>query len=173
MTIKETRIRAGLSRADMSKLLEIPHRTIEDWEYEKRNPPVWVEKMILETLNGISLEKQKLNMFNALKEEYPQYGFYVDENYLAFTFNCICAIYNNRSVLICNYNDPMWESRINDFFQAVKSYEEKDEMYNKVNFALEEMVDISLEEKNIQSYLEQIIINDKKQKWGKCIESEL
>ena len=39
--IKEKRIAAGLSRAEMARRFEIPIRTLEDWETEKRTPPVW------------------------------------------------------------------------------------------------------------------------------------
>jgi DNA-binding transcriptional regulator YiaG len=53
MTIKETRVSAGLSRAEMSRQFEIPVRTLEDWENGKRTPPVWAEKLILEKLESI------------------------------------------------------------------------------------------------------------------------
>lgn len=50
MTIKEARLVAGLSRAEMSRRFEIPLRTIEEWEAERRTPPKYVEKLIIEKL---------------------------------------------------------------------------------------------------------------------------
>lgn len=40
----------------MSDLLEIPKRTIEDWETGKRNPPAYVEKLIIRELERIATE---------------------------------------------------------------------------------------------------------------------
>lgn len=37
----------------MSKLFEIPTRTIENWESGTRKPPVYVEKLIIEKLMQI------------------------------------------------------------------------------------------------------------------------
>jgi DNA-binding XRE family transcriptional regulator len=48
--IKEARLRAGLSRADMSKQFDIPARTLEDWESGRRKPPAYVEKLIVDKL---------------------------------------------------------------------------------------------------------------------------
>jgi DNA-binding transcriptional regulator YiaG len=54
MSIKEARIEAGLSRAEMSRRFEIPIRTLEDWDAGKSNPPAWAERLILEKLDRIS-----------------------------------------------------------------------------------------------------------------------
>lgn len=43
----------------MSDLLEIPKRTIEDWETGKRNPPAYVEKLIIRELERIAEENNK------------------------------------------------------------------------------------------------------------------
>ena len=45
-TIKELRTSTGLSQAKFAKLLEIPTRTIEDWESDRHNPPDYVIKLI-------------------------------------------------------------------------------------------------------------------------------
>ncbi|MCD7774942.1 MAG: helix-turn-helix domain-containing protein [Clostridiales bacterium] len=50
MTIKEARTAAGLTRQEMSEMLVIPKRTIEDWEWGKRTPPPYVEKLVIEKL---------------------------------------------------------------------------------------------------------------------------
>lgn len=57
MTIKEAREQAGLSRAEMSRLFEIPIRTLEEWDAGRRTPPPYVEKLIIEKLQSISEER--------------------------------------------------------------------------------------------------------------------
>lgn len=53
--LKEARQAAGLSQAKMSKLFEIPKRTIESWESGERKPPVYVEKLIIEKLQQMKM----------------------------------------------------------------------------------------------------------------------
>ena len=57
MSIKEAREQAGLSRAEMSRLFEIPVRTLEEWDAGRRTPPPYVEKLIIEKLQTISKER--------------------------------------------------------------------------------------------------------------------
>ena len=45
-TIKELRTATGLSQAKFAKLLDIPTRTIEDWESKRHKPPYYVVKLI-------------------------------------------------------------------------------------------------------------------------------
>ena len=40
----------------MSELLEIPKRTIEDWEAGKRKPPAYVERLVIRELERIAKE---------------------------------------------------------------------------------------------------------------------
>lgn len=54
MTIKEAREQAGLSRAEMSRIFDIPIRTLEEWDAGRRTPPPYVEKLIVEKLQTIS-----------------------------------------------------------------------------------------------------------------------
>lgn len=54
MNIKEARLNAGLTQARMSELLEIPKRTIGDWETGQRTPPIYVEKLIVRELERIA-----------------------------------------------------------------------------------------------------------------------
>ena len=56
MTIKEARLSAGLTQAKMSEVFEIPKRTIENWETGKRNPPAYVEKLVIRELERIATE---------------------------------------------------------------------------------------------------------------------
>ena len=46
MTIKELRTASGLSQAKFARLLDIPTRTIEDWESDRHSPPKYVIKLI-------------------------------------------------------------------------------------------------------------------------------
>ena len=55
--IKKARMEIGLSRAAMSRLFEIPIRTLEDWESGKNIPAHWAEKLILEKLDRIASGK--------------------------------------------------------------------------------------------------------------------
>ena len=59
MTIKEARLNAGLTQAQMSELLEIPKRTIGDWETGTRKPPAYVEKLIIRELERIAENNNK------------------------------------------------------------------------------------------------------------------
>lgn len=59
MTIKEARLAAGLTQQQMSDLLEIPKRTIEEWERGSRNPPSYVEKLIVEKLKSLVIIQEE------------------------------------------------------------------------------------------------------------------
>lgn len=59
MTIKAAREAAGLTQAEMSKLLGIPRRTVESWDMGERKPPAYVEALIVEKLRRIAAEKGK------------------------------------------------------------------------------------------------------------------
>lgn len=56
---KEARERAGISKAEMSRRLEIPIRTIEDWEAERRKPAGYIEKLVIAELNRIAQDAQE------------------------------------------------------------------------------------------------------------------
>lgn len=58
LTIKEARENAKLTQAKMSELLEIPKRTIEDWENGRRKPPIYVEKLVVNELVRIAKENK-------------------------------------------------------------------------------------------------------------------
>ena len=46
-----------LLRIPMSRLFEIPIRTLEDWESGKNMPAHWAEKLIMEKLDRIASGK--------------------------------------------------------------------------------------------------------------------
>ena len=47
VTIKQARELWGITQQQMSDLLGIPKRTIENWEGGVNNPPTWAEKLIV------------------------------------------------------------------------------------------------------------------------------
>lgn len=57
-TFKEARLAAGLTQQKLSDLTEIPKRTIEEWEGGRRNPPPYVQRLVLAELKRIAKEKQ-------------------------------------------------------------------------------------------------------------------
>lgn len=46
MKIKELRKKTGLTQARFAELLNIPKRSIENWEGEKNKPPEYLVKLI-------------------------------------------------------------------------------------------------------------------------------
>lgn len=67
MDIQQARKLAGLSRNDLSKFLGIPRTTIDNWDYHRRLPPVWVERLIVNECLRIAEEKNK-GTFNPVKQ---------------------------------------------------------------------------------------------------------
>ncbi len=53
MTIKQARTKAGLTQKEMSELMGIPKRTIENWESGARSCPGWTERLVIEELKRI------------------------------------------------------------------------------------------------------------------------
>ena len=77
MTIKEARLAANLTQVEMSELLEVPVRTIQAWEGGTRVPPGYVEKLVIEKLSNLSLDKGVKKMRTVIKgtktiEEYKE-----------------------------------------------------------------------------------------------------
>lgn len=50
MTIAEARRSKGMSRKDISDWLEIPYRTLTNWENGERQCPPYLEKLIVEKI---------------------------------------------------------------------------------------------------------------------------
>ncbi|OUP18335.1 hypothetical protein B5F29_11015 [Lachnoclostridium sp. An196] len=50
MTIQEARKERGLSRKAVAEWLEIPYRTISNWENGERQCPAYIEKLIVEKI---------------------------------------------------------------------------------------------------------------------------
>ena len=46
MTFKELRLLSGMNRADFAQYFELPYRTVQNWEYEERNCPIYLLKLM-------------------------------------------------------------------------------------------------------------------------------
>lgn len=57
--IQKARKNAGLTQQEMSDLLFIPKRTIENWENDKRTPPIWAEKLVVGKLKSFGDKYKK------------------------------------------------------------------------------------------------------------------
>lgn len=65
MDIKTLRAATGLTQKAFAELTDIPKRTIEQWESERRNPPAYLLKLIkyfLENENYIKMEDIKMSI---------------------------------------------------------------------------------------------------------------
>lgn len=56
--LKELRVRRNLTQAALAEKYEIPLRTIQDWEAEKRTPPPYVQKLLMNELKRMELSDQ-------------------------------------------------------------------------------------------------------------------
>lgn len=56
--IKAARKDAGLTQQQMSDIMGIPKRTIEDWERGARKCPDWTERLVVAELERIAKSKQ-------------------------------------------------------------------------------------------------------------------
>ena len=50
MTVREARHLCGLTQQEVSSLLGIPKRTLENWETGLREPPEYVEKLVVQRI---------------------------------------------------------------------------------------------------------------------------
>lgn len=55
--IKEAREKAGLTIKELAELLGAPYRTVQDWNAGKSKPVEWAERLILEKLERLTVEK--------------------------------------------------------------------------------------------------------------------
>ena len=58
--IRAARQEVGLSRAEMSRIFEIPLRTLENWESGNRMPAHWAEKLIVEKLESMKHDREEM-----------------------------------------------------------------------------------------------------------------
>lgn len=70
--IETWRKNAYLSRSQMSSLMKIPVRTIENWEREVNTPPEYVERLVINELKQITekvIEKKAYGIMERLKSD--------------------------------------------------------------------------------------------------------
>lgn len=48
--IKEARIKTGMTRAEVARLLEMPYRTLQNWEDDVRYPAPYIERLVIKAL---------------------------------------------------------------------------------------------------------------------------
>lgn len=48
--IKEARVKTGMTRAEVARLLEMPYRTLENWENGANYPAPYIERLIIKEL---------------------------------------------------------------------------------------------------------------------------
>ncbi|MGN0489389.1 MAG: helix-turn-helix domain-containing protein [Ruminococcus sp.] len=58
MKIKEARNKVGMSQQQMSEIMDIPKRTIENWESGKTTPPPYVERLVVKELLSIGKKSE-------------------------------------------------------------------------------------------------------------------
>lgn len=59
MKVSEIRAMTGLSQSKFAALFDIPVRTLQDWEQERRLPPPYVPGMMLKILKYEYFNKEK------------------------------------------------------------------------------------------------------------------
>lgn len=57
--LKRARAAAGLGQQGMADRMLIPRRTIQDWEAEKRMPPPYVQRFVLNELESLKRKERK------------------------------------------------------------------------------------------------------------------
>ena len=55
--IKEARLKAGLTQEQMTTVLGIPRRTVQNWEKEVAKPPEYVERLVIAELERLQKDK--------------------------------------------------------------------------------------------------------------------
>lgn len=81
--IKEARIATGLNRATVAELLQMPYRTLEDWEKGLHYPKPYIERLILKELKNLKKDVFKMKKIFAETNAYNVVLF-VDDNNKAY-----------------------------------------------------------------------------------------
>ena len=58
MTVKEMREMLGMIQREFSEKFEIPYRTIQEWEGERRTPPKYVMNLLEFAVRALAEEKK-------------------------------------------------------------------------------------------------------------------
>ena len=60
MTVKEMRKMLGMTPREFSEKFEIPYRTIQEWEGERRTPPKYVMNLLEFAVRTLAKEKKEV-----------------------------------------------------------------------------------------------------------------
>lgn len=72
-TIKDERIKLGLTQHQFAELLGIPFRTIQNWEGGQRKCPDYVEALILEKLEQIRHQNTLIFLLDMMQKDLPTF----------------------------------------------------------------------------------------------------
>lgn len=54
--LKKARAEAGITQTQMFELIGVPRRTVQDWERGLKEPPSYVQRLLLKELENIKKE---------------------------------------------------------------------------------------------------------------------
>lgn len=79
-SIKRMRRIAGFTQTELANLMSIPLRTLQDWENDRRKPPVYVKRWLFNELDRIIQECGRINELNTQDYKSLNPGVYVGDN---------------------------------------------------------------------------------------------
>lgn len=111
--IKEKRIQLGISQAKLSELLDIPKRTIENWDSEKntRYPAKWMENLILEKMDSLTRKKSGLKMLDNIQDCEAVFSGKEAANLARLAIKCQLAYYKD-TIEYYNYTPEILEETL-------------------------------------------------------------
>lgn len=123
--IKAARDAAGLTQAEVFEALRIPMRTLQDWENNRRTPPEWAERLIIEKLEQI---KEKKTMTYEVRVSTIESGW---ETVYQGTKEACLAEYQNQLEVDKEEGTTNFATQIVDGFGKVISEHKGDDYYKR------------------------------------------
>ncbi len=114
--IRELRKVSGLSQTTFAEKFEIPTSTLQDWEHNRRTPPIYVVGMIDKILSAEQANKQNLgnSILNKAKSAKDNDEFYTTYETVEKEVSHYTDEFRNK-VVLCNCDDP-FESNFSKYF---------------------------------------------------------
>ena len=115
--IRQLRKVSGLSQTMFAEKFEIPTSTLQDWEHNRRTPPIYVVGMINTILSSeINYKNHTLgnSILNKAKSAKDNDEFYTTYETIAKEMEHYTSHFENKTVL-CNCDDP-FESNFSKYF---------------------------------------------------------
>lgn len=155
---KTARLAAGLTQKAMSELMEIPLRTIQDWEAGERTPAPYIKRFVLNKL----MERRSKSMFK-FYDKYKKIckiSFILEKNGGEFN-NCNCE--NNEQTLIKDriykeFNDYDYEGILIKIIIKVVTKHPLIETKNKLFLCESYFYDDRVGKANISSDIENVYL---------------